>query len=104
VPSTLSIKPDRINPAAKGTFNAKLTLPVGYDARNFTEIAVSCEGAPGEKVKIAKKGSLVKAKFQKQNLQNLTPGGDVIFTMTAIYEQGGELYGFEGSQVIRVFD
>lgn len=104
VPSSVSIKPNRININGRGTFKATLTLPVGYDARNFNQVAVTCEGAPGEKVKIAKKGRTVKAKFSKNNLQNLTPGGDVIFTVTAIFEQGGQKIAFEGNESIRVTD
>jgi hypothetical protein len=100
----VQIKPKRLSTSGRGTFNATLTLPEGYDARNFTQIAVSCEGAPGEKVKIAKQGKAVKAKFTKTNVQNITPGRDVVFTVTAIYELGGQLYAFEGSESIRVLD
>jgi feruloyl esterase len=104
VPSSLQIKPNRISISGRGTFNATLTLPEGYDARNFTQIAVSCEGAPGEKVKIAKQGRVIKARFTKTNVQNITQGRDVVFTVTAIYELGGQLYAFEGSESIRVLD
>jgi hypothetical protein len=104
VPSSVSIKPKRIKINGRGTVKATLTLPVGYDARNFSQVAVTCEGAPGQKVKISKKGSVVKAKFNEVDLQNLTPGRDIIFTVTAIYEQGGQVLAFEGSESIRVVD
>jgi feruloyl esterase len=104
VPSSVSIKPNRINPGSRGTFSATLTLPVGYDARNFSQVAVTCEGAPGEKVKISKKGRVVKAKFKKANLQNISSGGPVIFTVTAIFEQNGERIAFEGSESMRVVE
>jgi feruloyl esterase len=104
VPSSVQIKPDRIKLGSRGTFKATLTLPAGYDARNFSQVATTCEGAPGEKVKVGKKGSVVKAKFNKEDVQNITPEKDVMFTVTAIYEQGGQLFAFEGSQSIHVID
>lgn len=104
VPSTVKIKPNRINIGSRGSFKADLTLPAGFDARNFNRVAVTCEGAPGEKVKVSKKGTVVKARFTRANLQNITPGQDVIFTVTAIFEQGGQVFAFEGSQSIRVVD
>lgn len=104
VPSSVKIKPNRININGRGTFRVAMTLPAGYDARNFNQVAVTCEGAPGEKIKISKKGSVLKAKFTKASLKNITSGRDVIFSVTAIFEQGGERIAFEGSELIRVVD
>lgn len=104
VPSSVSIKPNRINPGSRGTFKTTMTLPAGYDVRNFTQIAVTCEGAPGQKIKIGKKGTVVKARFNKDDLLNITPGKAVTFTVTAIYEEGGHLLAFEGSESIHVID
>lgn len=102
VPSLLSIKPKRINPNAKGFFKAILTLPEGYDASALQRVAVTCEGAPGTKVKVAKKGRVVKARFARSDLKNIPAGQTVIFTVTAIFENNGQKIAFEGSESIRV--
>lgn len=102
VPSTASIKPKRINPDGRGSLKASLTVPEGYNLDDLKQVAVTCEGAPGEKVKITKKGRVVKAKFARADLKNLPRGQKVIFTVTAIFEQGGKKIAFEGSEPIHV--
>jgi hypothetical protein len=76
--------------------------------------AVVCEGAPA--VKVTKKGHFYIAKYNKQDLVNITPGEEVPFTVTVILEHRGhrdhhshyQHYGhqiaFEGRDTLRVIE
>jgi hypothetical protein len=108
------IEPETLKLGSGGTFTASITLPWGYDVRNWEISSVVCEGALA--VKVSKKGPFYMAKFNRQDLKNITPGEAVTFTVTAIVEpkwhhrpywhceHNEQLIAFEGSDTVRVVE
>jgi hypothetical protein len=101
-----------LNLGTDGKFTAFIWLPWGYAIRNREIRSVVCEGAPA--VKITKKGHFYMAKFNRQDLINITPGQEVTFTVTVIVEHDrhrhghhecdGQQIAFEGSDTVRVIE
>ena len=100
-----------------GTFKALIKFPKGYyNRRGWETLAVVCEGASAEKVKkfklrgrkFLKKGNTYIAEFDKEDLVNITPGEEVTFTVTAMFEHTShkcnksERVAFEGSDEVVV--
>jgi hypothetical protein len=126
IPALVRIEPATLKLGSKGTFTAFITLPERYDVRPWEIREVVCEGASAVKgafVKVGheyahkhgrecdhKHGDTYKAKFNKQDLVNITPG-EVPFTVTVILEHRGHhehhddyehQIAFEGSDTVKV--
>ena len=83
-----------------------------HHMRDWEIISVVCEGASA--VKVAEKGDTYIAKFNRQDLKNITPGKAVTFTVTVIveprwyhkdkchHEHDTDQIAFEGSDTVRV--
>ena len=102
IPATVRIEPETLNLASQGVFTAFIQLPEGYDAADIDVSTVVCEGAPAVRGMVSEEdnGTYI-AKFNRQDLINVTTGDEVTLTVT------GELYDgtpFEGSDTIRVID
>ena len=54
-PVEVNIKPETINLKSRGVFTAMITLPEGYDLRDWNLDDLSCEGAPAIKGKLVRK-------------------------------------------------
>lgn len=99
-PTKVRIEPKTVNLGSKGTFTAFLTFPGDYDVKNFK--AVTCGGAAAVKGTFTKEDYCYEAKFNSQDLINISAGEAVTFTVTAIFEHDGQKVAFEGSDTIRV--
>jgi hypothetical protein len=64
--------------------------------------AVVSEGTPAVKGTFSKNGRAYVAKFNSQDLINITDGEEVSFTVTAIFEHNGEKVALEGTYPLRV--
>ena len=101
---TIRIEPETLNLASKGVFTAFITLPEGYNVADINISTVECEGAPAVRGMVSEEdtdnGTFI-AKFNRQDLKNVTEGDAVELTVT------GELYDgtqFEGNDTIRVIE
>jgi len=112
IPAWVRIEPETLNLGSDGTFTAFIWFPWGHNARHREISSVVCEGAPA--VQVTKKGHFYMAKFNKQDLINITPGEEVTFTVTVIAEDDGHHQGhhkcngyqiaFEGSDTVKVIE
>ena len=50
-------------------------IPQGYDVRDWEISNVVCEGAPAVKGTVSSGGRTYAAKFKRQDLENVVPGG-----------------------------
>lgn len=104
VPAQLDISQKKVK-LGKGTFTAKMTIPTGYSFTNKSEITpVVSEGALGKITSLNKstKKPRFTAKFNVADIIGIKAGDAVTFTVTAIFEQGGKTYAFEGSDTLKV--
>ena len=117
-PAEVRIDPDSLDLGTSGTFKAGITLPKGfYPGYGLWEnLAVVCEGASSKNMKKFKlkgrlfyrKGNTFTAEFNKEDLKNISPGEDVPFTVTAIFEHKSskpamnKRLAFEGSDEVMV--
>jgi feruloyl esterase len=110
IPAHVRIEPDQLSlTSGKPYFTALIELPHQGDWRATSAV---CEGAPA--VKLTRHGHSYKATFNKQDLKNITAGGEVTFTVTVFVERQGRHQGhhcghaddnpiaFEGSDTVRV--
>jgi len=91
---TIEIKPETLNLGSKGVFTAFII--------NVTDINIStveCEGAPAVRGMVADDKYI--AKFNRQNLTNVSKGDNVTLTVTGKLKDGTP---FEGNDTIRVID
>ncbi|MBS7640298.1 MAG: tannase/feruloyl esterase family alpha/beta hydrolase [Candidatus Bathyarchaeia archaeon] len=102
IPAEVHIVPKTINLSSRETFTAFIRIPEGYNVQNFT--VITCEGAAAVSINFTMNGRVVIAKFNPQNLINIKPKENIIFTVTAIFEQNGRKFAFEGSDTVRVIE
>ncbi len=100
IPAEVRIEPEAINLKSKGEFTAFIDIPSGYDVKDWD--AIVCEGAPAIKGTFSKNGQSYVAKFNRQDLINITEGEDVSLTVTAIFEYKGEKVALEGTYPVRI--
>jgi|LGVF01.1.fsa_nt_gb outer membrane protein assembly factor BamB len=100
LPATVRIEPETLNMNASGVFTAFITLPEGYDVADIVVSTVECEGAPALSATIsaAGNGTLV-VKFDRADLREDLPAGEVEMTVTGKLTDGTK---FEGSDTVRV--
>jgi hypothetical protein len=119
IPAEVRFEPETIDLDSNGTFTAFIRFPERDHMRNWSQhrrdweiISVVSEGASA--VKVAEKGDTYIAKFNRQDLKNITPGEAVTFTVTVIvepkwyhkdnwhHEHDTDQIAFEGSDTVRV--
>jgi len=100
IEAAIDIKPETLNLSSKGKFTVLIDLPEGYDEEDIDISTVQCEGANALKGMMADDGRLV-AKFDRQDLEGVSPGDAVELTVTGELADGTP---FEGSDTIRVID
>ena len=102
IPASIRIEPETLNLASKGVFTAFIQLIEDYNVSDINVSTVECEGAPAVRGMVSEEdNSTYIAKFNRQDLVNVTIGDAVVLTVT------GNLYDgtpFEGNDTIRVID
>ena len=101
IPAGVRIEPEILNlNATSGVFTAFITLPVGCDVADIDVSTVECEGASALNGTIAAhdNGTLV-VKFDREDLREDLPAGEVEMTVTGEMTDGRR---FEGSDTVRV--
>jgi pimeloyl-ACP methyl ester carboxylesterase len=99
-PIQVRIEPESLDLKSKGEFTASITLSEGYDVRDWNIQDVSCEGAPALKGMTA--GNSYVAKFNKEDLKNVSPGERVALTVKLAFHHGGKKALTQGSDTVRV--
>jgi len=96
------IEPETLNLKSKGTFTAFITVPEGYDVREWGISNLVCEGALAEKGMVSGDGRTYIAKFNRQDLINVAKGEGVTFTVQGTFQKNGKQTQFRGSDTVRV--
>ena len=99
-PINVNIVPEVLNLKSKGVFTALITIPRDYDMRDWNLHDITCEGAP---VKFGfSHGNVYYATFRTQDLQGVTPGKSVTFTVKGKFTKGQDAL-VQASDTVRVF-
>jgi feruloyl esterase len=99
-PIDVNIVPETLNLKSKGVFTALITIPRDYDMRDWNLQDVTCEGAPA-KFGFAH-GNVYYATFRIQDLQDVTPGKSVTFTVKGKFTKAQDAL-VQASDTVRVF-
>ena len=102
IAASIIIEPETLNLASQGVFTAFIQLIEDYNVTYINVSTVECEGAPAVRGMVSEEDNTTYiAKFNRQELVNVTTGDAVELTVT------GNLYDgtpFEGNDTIRVID
>jgi hypothetical protein len=99
-PIEVRIEPETLNLKSKGEFTAFITVPEGYNIRDWNIANLSCEGAPAVKGMIS--GNTYVAKFKRQDLQGVPTGDEVTLTVKGTFTHDGKLAYIQASDTVRV--
>ncbi|MGO9138514.1 MAG: tannase/feruloyl esterase family alpha/beta hydrolase [Syntrophales bacterium] len=103
-PVTIRIEPETINLKSKGEITAFITVPAGFDVRDWGISNLECQGAPMTRGSVSGDGLTYIAKFNTQDLMNVAAGDKVTFKVQGLFNKGGEqamLLGFDTVKVIK---
>jgi hypothetical protein len=101
-PIEVRIEPETLNLKSKGEFTAFITVPEGYDIRDWNISNLTCEGARAVKGMIS--GNTYIAKFKRQDLQGVEIGEEVTLTVKGTFTYGGKLAKIQASDAVRVIE
>ena len=101
-PVAVSIEPRvlDVSLSSSGEFTAFITVPKGYDVRDWNIHNVTCEGASA--VAGVAYEDLYIAIFEIQDLQNVSPGKAVNMTCKLAFQHDGKEALTQGSDTVRV--
>ena len=102
-PVSVRIEPETLNLKSKGVFTAVISVPEGYDIRDWNIHNVSCEGAPAVNGMVAGRNVYV-AKFKRQDLENVSPGWAVTLTVKLAFLHDGKEALTQASDTVRVIN
>lgn len=100
-PVSVRIEPETLSLKSKGQFTAMITVPEGYNMWDWNIHNVTCEGAPAVKGMIAGHNTYI-AKFNRKDLQNVSPGWAVTLTVKLSFLHNGKEALTQGSDTVRV--
>ncbi len=101
-PVEIRIEPQTINLKSKGVLTVFITVPAGFDVRDWGISDLECQGAPMTKGSVSKNGRTYTAKFRVQDLANTAAGKAVTFKVEGLFKKGGEQALLLGFDVVRV--
>jgi feruloyl esterase len=87
-PITVRIEPATLNLKSKGEFTVFITVPDGYDIRDWNMSDVSCQGASAVKGMVSADAYI--AKFNRQDLKNVTTGDAVELLVNGTLHRGAQ--------------
>lgn len=101
IPAEVKITPRSLDLRKGGIFRASIVAPELSSVKKREISNVVCQGASaiGTPLKGSRK---VRAKFNMEDLINMTAGDAVTITVTVIVEHGGRQIAFEGRDTVRV--
>lgn len=101
-PVKVQIKPETLSLHRSKVFTAFITVPGGYDVRDYNISDVVCQGAPMLKSGVSRTGRTLICKFDSTDLVNVAPGKAVIFTVQGFFNADGKQTQFRESEIVRV--
>jgi lysophospholipase L1-like esterase len=96
VPNVLNLR------TTGGVVTAVLSVPDGYDLREWGVADVQAEGAPAISTAFSGDGKTLIAMFNKRDLADIATGEAVTFTVTGTFNQAGAQGPLVGSTTVRV--
>ena len=99
-PINVNIVPESMNLKRNGVFTAFITVPPDYDMKDWNLQDITCEGAPA-KFGFAH-GNVYYATFFTKDLQNVTPGKSVTFTVKGKFQKDGKDALVQANDTIKV--
>ena len=99
-PIDVRIEPETLNLKSNGVFTAFITVPEGYSLKDWNIGNLSCEGALAKQGKLS--GNAYTAKFNRQDLINVTPGDAVSLTVKGTFTHNTKQALIQASDTIRV--
>jgi hypothetical protein len=96
----VNILPEALNLKSKGVFIAIITVPPDYHMRGWNLQDITCEGASA-KFGFAH-GNVYYATFRTQDLQDVTPGKSVTFTVKGKFQKDGKDDLVQASDTIKI--
>ena len=99
-PIDVHIVPEALNLKRKGVFSAFIAIPPDYDMRDWNLQDITCEGASA-KFGFAH-GNVYYATFFTKDLENVTPGKSVTFTVKGKFQKDGKDALVQASDTIKV--
>ncbi len=103
-PIEVRIEPETLNLKSKGEFTAFITVPEGYDIRDWNIGNISCEGAPAIKGMVSGDGRTYIAKFKRQDLKDVRAGEELTLTVKGTFTRNGKKALIQASDTIRVIN
>jgi len=101
-PIEVRIEPETLNLKSKGEFTAFITVPEGYDIRDWNIGNLECEGAPMLKGVLS--GNTCTAKFNKEDLVGVAAGDAVTLTVKGTFTPDGNAAQIQASDTVRVIE
>ncbi|HZD42995.1 MAG TPA: DUF11 domain-containing protein, partial [Methanomicrobiales archaeon] len=106
------IKPETLNLKSKGVFTVFVNISGDYDTNeiDLAKSNVTCNGAEAYSLKIAGMGDedgafgKIIAKFNRQELKDVSAGADVPITCSGYIQVGSEQIKVEGSDTVHVMN
>jgi hypothetical protein len=99
-PIEVRIEPETLNLKSKGELTAFITVPEGYNIKDWSIHNVSCEGALAVKGVVS--GNTYLAKFKRQDLKNVSDGEAVTLTVKGVFSHDGKDALVQTADTIRV--
>ena len=103
-PVEVRIEPEIIHLKSKGELTAFITVPEGFDVRDWGISNLECQGAPMIKGFVSHDGRTYIAKFSIQDLTNTAAGKEVTLKVEGLFKKGSDqalLLGFDEVRVIK---
>ncbi len=101
-PVEIRIEPETVNLKSKGVLTAFITVPVGFDVRDWGISDLKCQDAPMITGSVSKDGRTYIAKFRTQDLTKAIAGKAVTFKVEGLFKKGSEQAQLLGFDVVRV--
>ncbi len=99
-PIDVRIEPETLNLKSKGEFTAFITVPEGYNMKDWNIGNLTCEGAPA--VKGVLSGNTYIVKFDRQDLQTVKAGDAVLLTVKGTFTVKGKLAQIQSYDMVHV--
>jgi hypothetical protein len=99
-PIEVRIEPSTLNLKSKGVFTAFITVPDGYDIRDWNMSDVTYAGAPA--VNGTASNNAYIAKFDMQDLRNVSPGDTVELLVKGFFHRDGQPAMVQGTGTTKV--
>jgi hypothetical protein len=100
-PIEVRIEPETLNLKSKGQFTAFITLPEGYNMRDWNIANLSCEGVSPVSGEFSGDTTYI-AKFNTKDFKGVSPGNSVTLTVKGTFTYNNNTAQIEASDTVRI--